>query len=95
MPSALIRGSVLKRLAKKKKPVKVTRTQTAKEAVRAIRAKYGRVQDGAYYYHRGRGNWAKYDVNRDRKRKSKPTLPRDSKFKHQQDSRGHKKGGWI
>ena len=53
MPSALIKGSVLKRLAKKKKPVKVTRTQTAKEAVRAIRAKYGKVQDGAYYYHRG------------------------------------------
>lgn len=46
----------------------LTRTQTGKQALSAITAKYGQVVDNAKYFHKGKGEWHKYSLENDKKR---------------------------
>ena len=88
MPSGLFRGKTIKQ-----KRGKLTRTQTAGQARRAIKQRYGRVVDGAYYYHRGNGRWAKYSPARDAKIKhriSRRKVP--ARERHMVDSKRKGKG---
>jgi len=60
--------------AKKTTPVKLTRTQTAKQAKMSIQAKYkGSIPDVAKFYHRGNGDWVRYSLKNDSKRTGKTT----------------------
>lgn len=92
MSSKLFRGSDILNKAKQSKTVKVTRTQTAKQAKSAITRKYKDVVASAQYYHRGSGVWIKYSSARDKKRTSKgakKSIPKNySTRKHQIDVRG-------
>lgn len=71
MVSNLFLGSEIKRESRKQKPVKLVTTQTAKQAEAAINKKYGNVSDTAKYYHRGNGDWVKYESETDKKNTSK------------------------
>lgn len=50
---------------------KVTRSQTATNAIKAITAKYGSLKDEEKYFHLGTGNWRKYSLSNDKKRTGK------------------------
>ncbi len=50
---------------------KITRSQTAAQAYNAVIQKYGEVQDGARYFHKGNGVWQKYSIENDSKRTGK------------------------
>ena len=50
---------------------KVTRSQTATNAIKAITAKYGSLKDEEKYFHLGKGNWRKYSLSNDKKRTGK------------------------
>lgn len=71
MSSKLFKGSVITSNASKPKPVKLLRTQTAKQAKAAIVRKYGSIVASAEYYHKGYGIWVKYNASGDKKRTSK------------------------
>lgn len=71
MSSKLYRGSDILKQAKQSKTVKLTRTQTAKQAKSAIARKYKELVPSAQYYHRGSGVWIKYSPIVDNKRTSK------------------------
>jgi hypothetical protein len=62
-------GRQLKQLAAERK--KVTTTQTAAQAVRAIINKFGNIKDNIKYYHRGNGIWSMYIISEDRKKTGK------------------------
>ncbi len=88
MPSRLFRGKTIK-----KAHGKLTRTQTAGQARRAIKRKYGAVRNGAQYYHRGRGKWAKYSPARDAKLKHRITRRKvPARDRHMVDSQRKGKG---
>ena len=53
--------------------MKVTTTQTAAQAVRAIIKKFGTISDSKHYYHRGNGVWSVYAISEDRKKTGKIT----------------------
>ncbi len=59
-------GRQIKALATKK--AKITRSQTAAQAVKAITKKYGSVADSGKYFHTGKGVWVKYSLANDSKR---------------------------
>lgn len=92
MSSQLFKGSEIIALAKKDKPQKIVNTQTAKQAASTIRRKYGSISESAKYYHRGAGDWVKYDPSKDMKSTSRKVLtkmPRNyAKVAHQVDVRG-------
>lgn len=92
MSSQLFKGSEIIALAKKDKPQKIVNTQTAKQAASTIRRKYGSISKSAKYYHRGGGDWVKYDPSKDMKSTSRKVLtkmPRNyAKVAHQVDVRG-------
>lgn len=93
MSSQSFKGSEISRLAKMKTPQKLTRSQTAKQALRAIKSKYdGVIVPGARYYHRGNGNWIKYSPTIDKKQTSskvKTTKPKNYNANaHKYDVRG-------
>ncbi len=67
----LVSGRLIKNKAKTGE--KVTRSQSAKQALSAIIKKYGSVQDNVKYLHKGKGNWVKYSLANDRKRTGKLT----------------------
>lgn len=55
-------------------PGKLTRSQTGKQALNAIVKKYGKIIDSAKYMHKGKGNWVKYSLANDRKRKERQKI---------------------
>lgn len=64
-------GKTIKKFAKVK-GARLTNTQTAAQALNRINKKYkaeGGCKDGCQYYHRGKGDWAKYSPRRDAKRR--------------------------
>ncbi|MCK9577730.1 MAG: hypothetical protein M0R51_17620 [Clostridia bacterium] len=65
----LYSGRQIKALATKK--AKITRSQTAAQAVKAIVKKYGSVADSGKYFHTGKGVWMKYSLANDSKRTGK------------------------
>jgi len=65
----LYSGRQIKALATKK--AKITRSQTATQAVKAITTKYGSVADNGKYFHTGKGVWVKYSLANDSKRTGK------------------------
>jgi len=65
----LYSGRQIKDLAAKK--LKITRSQTAAQAVKAIVKKYGHVSDSGKYHHTGNGVWVKYSLANDSKRTGK------------------------
>ena len=65
----LYSGRQIKNLATKK--AKITRSQTAAQAVKAIVKKYGSVSDSGKYHHTGKGVWVKYSLANDSKRTGK------------------------
>jgi len=65
----LYSGRQIKDLAAKK--LKITRSQTAAQAVKAITTKYGSVADNGKYFHTGKGIWVKYSLANDSKRTGK------------------------
>jgi len=67
----LVSGRLIKTRAKTGE--KVTRSQSAKQALSAIIKKYGSIQDNVKYLHKGKGNWVKYSLANDRKRTGKVT----------------------
>ncbi len=68
----LYSGREIKTLAKKKQ--RLTRSQTAAQAKKAIEKKYkGGVVDSALYYHNGGGNWVRHSKKRDAQRTGKVT----------------------
>ena len=93
MSSQLFKGSEIIALAKKDKPQKIVNTQTAKQALAAIKSKYnGQISPTAKYYHRGGGNWIKYSPTIDKRQTSskvKTSKPANySRTAHQYDVRG-------
>ncbi|NOQ48382.1 MAG: hypothetical protein GQ576_04490 [Methanococcoides sp.] len=92
MSSKLYRGSDILNKSKQSKTVKLTRTQTAKQAKSAIARKYKEIVASAQYYHRGSGVWIKYSSARDKKRTSKgakKSIPKNYNIiKHKVDVRG-------
>ncbi len=109
MPSRLFTGKQIKKDAKAKKKVGATMKMkpkrptraSAKQAIKAIKKKYGKVKDGARYYHRGRNRWAKYSQARDDKRVNKGGGPggrkrglrkRKKGMDHKRESRIVRKG---
>lgn len=92
MPSSLFSGTKITEESKKKKPVKLTLSQTAKQAAASIRKKYGSVSSTAKYYHRGGGDWVKYDAKKDAQSTSKRVLTTKPKnyasIAHKVDVRG-------
>jgi len=62
-------GRQIKALATKK--AKITRSQTAAQAVKAIVKKYGSVSDSGKYFHTGKGVWMKYSLANDSRRTGK------------------------
>lgn len=62
-----------RKLSNSKPSLKITRSQTAEQAVDAIDSKYGDVRDNEKFYHRGKGVWSKYSLPKDRKRTSSLT----------------------
>ena len=82
MPSLLYTGRTIKKLARTKKY-----GSQFKVAVRVIRKKYGKVVDSAYYYHRGKGNWVKYSLSRDRAHVSSKKRKRGAAYRHLGDIR--------
>jgi len=65
----LYSGRQIKDLAAKK--LKITRSQTAAQAVKAITKKYGGVSDSGKYHHTGNGVWVKYSLANDSRRTGK------------------------
>jgi hypothetical protein len=51
--------------------VKLTPSQTAKQAKSAITRKYGKVRVSEKYYHAGNGNWVRYSLSADRRKTAK------------------------
>lgn len=90
MPSNLHKGSTIIS-ASKKRGKEVTYTQTGKQAKKNIEQKYGKIVPSAYYYHRGNGNWARWDEKDDitHKRKTKKSYNKKyaGKKKHMGDSK--------
>lgn len=83
MSSGRYSGKALKDLAKTR-GARVTRTQTAAQAVRAIEKKYkdeGGIKDTVTYYHRGNGEWTRYSPSRDAKKKPRKGVRRSAKAK--------------
>jgi len=77
MPSLLYKGSIIKKLARTKEHKKTFGT-----AAKVIRRKYGKVVDSAYYYNRGKGNWTKYSLSKDRRYVSKVKRKRGVRYRH-------------
>ena len=71
----LYSGQKIKRMAAKGE--RVTRTQTAKQALTAINKKYGKVVYSAHYRYAGKNNWVRYSKESDRKTTSKVTMRKD------------------
>lgn len=68
----LYSGRKIKAMAAKGE--RLTPSQTAKQALRAIKKKYNNIVDSAKYYHAGRGNWVMRSIKRDKKTTSKVTI---------------------
>lgn len=71
MPSTLKKGGQI--LTDARMGRKSTNNQSGKEAQKAIIKKYGVVEMGENYYHRGDGDWQKYSIYKDGKRSGKHT----------------------
>ncbi|MCK9575914.1 MAG: DUF3560 domain-containing protein [Clostridia bacterium] len=54
--------------AKAAKGESITRSQSAKAALAAIKKKYGEVPDSAKFVHKGKGLWVRYSLANDKKR---------------------------
>ena len=97
MPSNMIKGSEILASANGRGK-KIVDTQTAKQAVKNIKKKYGNVVKTGMYYHRGNGNWARYSKDLDAKRdtgiRANPKY-RKNKKAHKGDSNKRYKGERI
>lgn len=81
--ASIYSGSQIKQL--KERHQKLTRTQTAAQAVATIVAKYGEISASDRYYHIGKGVWKKYSLENDRKRTGKIATTREER-----DNKPHK-----
>lgn len=68
----LYSGRKIKSMAKKGE--RITRTQTAKQALKAIETKYGKIIYNALYYHAGAGKWVRRSKEADKRTTSKVTI---------------------
>lgn len=68
----LYSGRKIKSMAAKGE--RLTLTQTAKQALKAIETKYGGIVDNALYYHAGAGKWVRRSKDADKKTTSKVTM---------------------
>ena len=71
MSSRVFSGSTINKNASLKRTVKLTPSQTAKQAKSAITRKYGKVRVSEKYYHAGNGNWVRYSLSADRRKTAK------------------------
>jgi hypothetical protein len=60
--------------AKAAKGESITRSQSAKGALAAIKKKYGEVPDSAKFVHKGKGLWVRYSLANDKKRTGNVTV---------------------
>ena len=77
-------------LALKAKGMKITRSQTAAQAEKAIIRKYGSISPEGKYFHVGKGNWNKYSLKSDQTRTGRlaPDLKTWREAPHKWDMRG-------
>lgn len=70
--------------------MKITRSQTAAQAEKAIIRKYGSISPGGKYFHLGKGNWKKYSLESDQTRTGRlaPDLKTWREAPHKWDREG-------
>lgn len=89
MPSRLYSRAQLEKMAEEEE--NPFRTTNPKQALVAIKKKYGSDIRG-HFYHRGKGNWTRYSYARDRKLKHKKRKWKSgrSRYLHHADYQGKK-----